>query len=268
MFEVDQGMDGIRLTVECGLARVTFARPERRNSMTVAMIALMRDVVREVAARGDVKVVLVDAEGKDFCAGVDLDEFAGVPDPAEHARTGVVWARRTVEALYSISVPVITAVQGAAAGGGLGIALSGDIILAARDARFVMPNSRLGLSPDSGVSWQLVRRLGAARAMDVLLTGRTVSAEVAYDWGLVSRLVAPDELNGEAERIAADLAAGPTSALIATKRLARAAQQQVLSVQLRDEQDSFGRLGGRADQVEGVAAFVERRAPEFGSRAS
>lgn len=255
--------DLIRLTYSASLARITFARPQRRNSLTIAMVERVRDLLREVANHPDIRVVLIDAEGEHFCAGVDLDEFATVPDRAEHARRGVELAQQAVAALHSIAVPVVTAVQGSVAGGGMGLALSGDIILATSSTRFVAAYSKLGLSPDAGVSWRLVRRLGTARAMDILLTGRPVSAEEAYRWGLVSRLVAPEELGNEAERIAAELAAGPTAALIATKRLARSAMEQDLLSQLSDEQESFARLGGQPDQIEGVAAFVERRSPMF-----
>ncbi|GAA3954554.1 enoyl-CoA hydratase-related protein [Gordonia caeni] len=231
--------------------------------MTLDMIEWLRDCARTVAARTELGAVLIDAEGHDFCAGVDLAEFDAIPDAAEHARRGVTLAQQAIAAFHSIPVPVITAVQGSAAGGGLGIALSGDIVLAASDARFIAPYSQLGLSPDGGVSWQLVRLLGSARATDALLTGRPIVADEIFALGLVSRLYPRDELRFEAEQIATDLANGPTAALIATKRLARSASAQGFEDQLRDELESFARLGGQPDQIEGVAAFVERRPPAF-----
>jgi 2-(1,2-epoxy-1,2-dihydrophenyl)acetyl-CoA isomerase len=256
--------DLIRFTCFDGLARITLARPDRHNCLTIGMVEAQRDIARELAGRADLRAVLIDADGPDFGTGVDLQEFAAAPDATAYARRGVALAQETIAAQSSIAAPVITAVQGVAAGGGLALALAGDIVLATPSTRFVAAYSKIGLSPDGGVSWQLARRLGPARALDILLTNRTISADDALVWGLISRVAPAESLRDEAERMATDLATGPAEALVAIKRLAWSALQRDLPEQLAAEEKSFAQLSGRPDQAEGVAAFVQRRVPKFG----
>lgn len=250
--------DFVRVRHEGPLTRVTLARPERRNSLTIDMVAALRDATRAIADNVDHGAVLVDAEGPDFCVGVDLHEFAARAGEGDYARTGVTLAQEAVAALWATRVPVVVAVQGTVTGGGLGIALCADLILVAEDARFLTSYTRIGMSPDGGVSWQLVRRVGAARAADLLLNNRVLGAAEASEWGLVNGVYPTGELAAAAELTALELAAGPAAALIATKRLIRAASLADHAAHLDAEAASFVALNESAEQRDRIAAFARR----------
>jgi 2-(1,2-epoxy-1,2-dihydrophenyl)acetyl-CoA isomerase len=254
----------VRLVVRGSVASVTLASPATGNALDLAMAEGLQDVATDIAGRPGLRAVQLDAEGRTFCVGGDLREFGAVADPASHVERVAAAAHGAITLLRGLSAPVVCVVQGAAGGGGLGLALVGDVVLAARQARFRVAYTAAGLSPDCGVSFHLGRVLGPALALDLALTNRSLTAEEAERCGLVSRVVDDGDLVVLASSVVRQLADGPAHALAATKRLLRAAADRSWDDQLAAEAASIAKLAGSAEGREGIAAFLERRAPTFG----
>ncbi len=256
----------VRWEMSGPVGRLTLARGEAGNALDLAMAEGLRDAAHRIAAgRGDVGCVLLDAEGPNFCVGGDLREFAAAADPSTYVQRLADTVHEALVVLVGSPVPVVTVVQGVAAGAGIGLALGGDLILAGRSARFRTAYTAVGLSPDCGVSWFLPRLLGTARAMDLVLTNRVLPAEDAERSGLVSRVVDDVDLGMEAVTTARLLAEGPREAIAQTKRLMRTALCADLEKHLVEEARAIARLIGTPDGREGVAAFLGKRPPRFGS---
>jgi 2-(1,2-epoxy-1,2-dihydrophenyl)acetyl-CoA isomerase len=245
-----------------GLARLRLVRPDAANAIDLAF-AIELEAAAETCRRGRARVVLITAEGRQFCGGGDLKSFAAQPDLAGHLREVTDHLHAGVAALVALDAPVIAAVQGPAAGAGLGLVGAADLVLAAESASFVVAYTRLGLSPDGSTSWFLPRLVGLRRALDLTLTNRVLDAAEALDWGLITRVVPDDELGQEAEALAKSLATGPTAAFGEAARLLRAASSRDLPTQLRAEADALVTRARGVDGREGVAAFAERRPPNF-----
>jgi 2-(1,2-epoxy-1,2-dihydrophenyl)acetyl-CoA isomerase len=261
--ETGRTFSTIRAEVDDGLATLTLARPDAGNAIDLTMAQELGEVTTAWATDPGVRAVLLQAEGRSFCVGGDVKGFAGQADLPAHLTAIVTHLHAALLRLTRMPAPVVAAVQGSAAGGGLGIALAADLVLVGASARFVVAFTAVGLSPDSSSSWSLPRLVGLRRALDLALTNRPMSAEEAVAEGLASRVVADDELAAEARQLARTLADGPTGALGATKRLLRGSLQQDLEVQLELEAASLATAGGTADGREGIAAFVEKRPPRF-----
>ena len=251
-------------SLDAGVARLTLNRPDRLNSFTVQMHQEVAAALSQVEAAEGVRVFLLTGAGRGFCAGQDLSDRAVAPGQA--VDLGVSLEQRynpLVERLIALPVPVICAVNGVAAGAGANLALAADIVLAARSAWFIQSFANIGLIPDSGGSWILPRLVGQARALGLALTGQPVSAEQAEAWGMIWRAVDDTDLMAEAEVLIAKFAAGPTKGLAATKQLIRAAWGRDLGDHLRCEVSTQRELGATADYAEGVAAFMDKRPPNF-----
>ncbi|MFI5793473.1 enoyl-CoA hydratase/isomerase family protein [Streptomyces sp. NPDC051677] len=258
--------DRVRWSVEDKVARLTLARPEAGNALDMAMAAALQDAADRVvkgAADGTVRVAVLEAEGPTFCVGGDLREFAGAEDRGQKVKEVADALHRAILALRACRVPVVSVVHGTAAGGGIGMALAADIVLAASEAKLRLAYTAGGLTPDCGATWVLTQRLGPARALDLALTNRVVTGAEAAAWGLVSRAVPAAELPAESARVAEALRSGPAGAFAEAKRLVGAAQGRSLAEQLRDERDTIGRQIGTPEAYEGIAAFFEKRTPEF-----
>jgi 2-(1,2-epoxy-1,2-dihydrophenyl)acetyl-CoA isomerase len=246
------------------IARITLNRPDRLNSFTVQMHDELRDAL---ASLGDARVVVLSGAGRGFCAGQDLNDRAVAPgQTVDLGETVERYWNPLVRTLTSLPQPVIARVNGVAAGAGANIALACDIVVAARSAKFIESFSAIGLIPDSGGTWHLPRLIGQARALGLALTGEPLGAEQAAEWGLIWKAVEDGALDAEVEAIANKLASLPPLGLAATKEMIRSSWQYSLDEELGRQAGAMRRLGFTQDYREGVAAFLEKRQPNFTGR--
>jgi 2-(1,2-epoxy-1,2-dihydrophenyl)acetyl-CoA isomerase len=256
--------DRIELGVASGLAHVRLTRPQAHNAIDRVMSRRLLEVAGELAGRSDLRAVLIDAEGEDFTVGGDLRYLDGAGDRlSAELEVMVGHFHAALLTFHTLRVPVVTAVQGAAAGGGLGLLWCADAVLMADDARLVSGFSRLGLAGDGGSSWAVPRLAGARRAWRFLADAQPLSAADALEWGLVSEVVPAAELELRATELARRLAAGPTRAYGSLRRLIAAAPASSWADQLDSERQVMRELSTSDDARDGIAAFVERRAPSF-----
>lgn len=248
-----------------GVARITLNRPERLNSFNVAMHEELREALAIVAADRRTRVLVLTGAGRGFCAGQDLADRSVAPGaaPPDLGESIDKYYGPLVLALRRLPLPVVCAVNGVAAGAGANLALACDLVLAARSASFVEAFCKLGLVPDTGGSYFLPRLIGSARATGLAMLGDKLGAQQAADWGLIWKCVADDELRAETDALARHFAAAPTLGLARTKQALQASGFNTLEAQLDLERDFMRELGRSADYREGVAAFLDKRAPRF-----
>lgn len=254
--------ESVTLAIDGGVARIGL----NRAVLDMDVARTLRDAVAEVAATSDVGAMVLHAVGEVFCVGGDLNASARAERPGEFIAELAGTMHDAILALRELHVPVISVVQGACAGGGIGLALAADLVLAERTARFRVAYTAVGLSSDCGVSWALTDAIGPARANDLILTNRPVDAVEAERLGLVSRVVEPGTGYGAALQLAQTLAAGPRHALARSAALVRAASTTPLAEHLRAEATSIAELIDTPDGAEGVAAFLDKRPAHFGQR--
>ena len=214
--------DVVLMTVEAGVASITLNRPAHGNAMSLEVMEGLQRLFRDAEADPDCHVAVIHGSGRVFCGGGDLGDLSKAADHAELKVRMVTALQDTMFAIAASRLIVISAVNGAAAGAGLGLVLNTDIVLASSKASFHGAYGAIGLSPDAGVSYLLPLAVGAKRAATVLVTGARVSAEEAHAWGLVASLHEPEEVDARAEELARRLAAGATQALAPTKKLLNA----------------------------------------------
>jgi 2-(1,2-epoxy-1,2-dihydrophenyl)acetyl-CoA isomerase len=244
---------------------LTLNRPDRLNAFNEEQHLALRAALEACAAEADCRAVVLTGAGRGFCAGQDL----GDRDPATMGEAPDLGA--TIETLYNplvrqiraLEKPVVCAVNGVAAGAGANIALACDIVLAAKSARFIQAFSKIGLVPDSGGTWFLTRHLGEARAKALALLAHPLPAEDAAAWGLIWEAVEDDKLMAEAEALAKNFSDGPTKAYALTKQAIHAASTNSLDDQLELERTLQRQAGFSDEYKEGVAAFLEKRPPNY-----
>lgn len=262
--EIHQGSAAVICEIERAVATIRLGIP----SLGVAAKQRLLDAVESVAVDDSVRAVILTGTGRVFSAGQDLGEHAeALRDPtADPFATIVEHYNPLILALTSMAKPVVAAINGTCAGAGLGIALACDVRVAAAGARFTTAFTSIGLTPDSGLSASLARAIGAARASELVLLADPFTAEDALSWGLVGRVVAPEELASTARGVADRLAAGPTLAYATAKRAMRqawgAGRTDVLSAEAHDQ----SMLGATEDHRGAVAAFLAKSRPEFHGR--
>lgn len=259
------------ITVEIaeGVATLTLNRPTQLNSLNKGLIDDMRNALRALGKDDSVRALIVTGSGRGFCAGADLSN-AGFDDgvsrtPGESVSHSMeIGYNPLVRDLTTFPKPVVVAVNGVAAGGGVGLALCGDIVIASTSSYFVQVfTPRLGLVPDMGCTWFLPQLLGRARARALAMFGDRLPAEKAAEWGLIWQCVADDQLLNEARKIATRLASGPQKALRELKRVLDEAPFKTLFEQLENERITQRMLGDGEDFREGVVAFLTKREPQF-----
>lgn len=254
----------IDLTVEAGVARLRLVRGDGVNAIDPAWVAALEEAVAACERDASVRALLICAEGKAFTVGGDLQHFGGRLDRLPDALEEMIRPfHETLGRLAELPVPIVCAVQGAVAGGGLGLLWCADVVLASEDAKLATGFRRLGLSGDGGSSWWLPRLVGMPRARQMIIGGRVVSAAEAEEWGLVTRVVPRARLHDEALATACDLAAGPTLAFGEMRRLLARAFSVDVQEGLRAELDAIVRTGATADARDGIAAFGQRREAKF-----
>ncbi len=254
----------IRLEQSPGaVATLTIDRPDKLNALSAQTVDELRAAVEQVG-ESDARCLLITGEGRGFSSGADLAAGGGLPDDV-----GASLEKHfnpLMEAIFALPIPVVAAVNGAAAGAGASLALAADIVIAARSAYFLQAFVNIGLIPDAGATWILPRLVGRARAMEMMMLGERIPAEQALEWGLVSRVVEDEALVSEAATLAERLARGPTRALGLIRRLAREAQHLPLSEALAAERIAQ-RDAGRTEDFRGaVMSFLQKQQPRFEGR--
>ncbi len=260
-------MDTIKLEHAAGVATITLNRPDAFNALNLALARELFAAVLQVDEDPAVRCVVITGAGKAFCGGGDVKEFAdGLPRIGVLIKELTTYVHGAVSRLVRTPKPVLTAVNGVAAGGGLSLALAGDLVLAAESARFAMAYSRIAATPDGSSTYWLPRLIGLRRAIELFYTNRVLSARDALEWGLVTR-VAPDaELIDTTRKLGEELAQGPTLALGRGKLLFHASTTESLETQMELESQSIAQSGHTEDFAEGVRAFAAKRPPSFKGR--
>jgi enoyl-CoA hydratase/carnithine racemase len=261
--------DDFDLTIDRGVATVTFARPERLNALTFEVYADLRDLLAELPHRGDVSVLVITGSGRGFCSGGDVQAIIGQLQGADR-RQLLEFTRMTgavVQGLRELPLPVVAAVNGVAAGAGAVIALAADIRLLAKSARFHFLFTKVGLAgADMGSAYLLPRLVGLGRATELLLLGEPVDATTALATGLANRVVDDGELAAEAAALAGRLASGPTLAHATTKLLLTRELDMSLNGAIELEAFAQALLMSSDDHAEFFRAFTAKREPEWTGR--
>ena len=248
---------------ESGVCEVTLHRPEARNAISTQLALTLIDTFRDLARDPGIRAVVISSSSeKAFCAGADLKERASFTDDDLLAQRPVIKA--LFASVRDLPMPAIAAVQGFALGGGFELALSCDLIVADETAVFGLTEVTVGLVPGGGGTQLLARRIGAGRAADLILTGRKVHAQEAFRLGIVDRLAPPGDVRGSAHQVAVSIAGNSPLAVRAAKRAVRAAFDARLGFDVEDS--AWHAAAVSADRREGIAAFAEKRSPNWSGR--
>jgi 2-(1,2-epoxy-1,2-dihydrophenyl)acetyl-CoA isomerase len=248
--------------------KIALNRPERMNAWSEGLSKDLLTVLREVAADETVRAVMLTGNGRAFCSGADLKDGAddAVAGKLDTYTTLTRWYHPIVTTIRQMPKPVLTAVNGPAAGAGLSLALAGDLVVAAESAYFMLAFVGIGLVPDGGASLFVPSRVGFARAAEMAMLGERVSAAKAVDWGLINSAWPDAEFAAKAGALLARLAAGPTRSYAGSKRELNHWMYDRMAAHLELEASIQGELAASADFVEGVSAFLQKRPPEFGGK--
>jgi 2-(1,2-epoxy-1,2-dihydrophenyl)acetyl-CoA isomerase len=256
-----------------GVLRIELDRPARKNSLDPASVRQIVEALEAAATDDDLRVVLLSGTGPDFCSGADWvssntsnGETSARPRPGSIQRRTALQAHRLIALLMEVQLPVVCQVQGWAAGLGCQIALAADFTVAAESSRFWLPFTQRGFTPDSGATWLVPRLVGVARAKDLLLLGRPLTGAQAADWGMIHRAVPEAELDATAAELVAELARSASVAVGLTKRAIHRSLETGLSEAMEHEATALELSSRTGDFREGLAAFKERRDPEFKGR--
>ncbi len=257
------------LTVIDGpVARITFNRPMARNAITSPMVTAFAAFLQEVAVNDKVRCVVLTGTGDHFMAGGDVGGFGEALKLTAQER-GAEFKRRASDSiplfkrLLTLPQPVVARIRGACAGAGVGFASCCDFVVADETAMFLVAHVNIGTSPDGATSYALPRKVGASRALEMAMLGNRINVRQAHEWGLVNRLVVPEQLDTELDALVNRIIALPASAVRNIKVLFGRSAHNALDAQLHLEAEKFGACAAEDDFVEGVSAFLEKRRAEF-----
>lgn len=254
------------VTAHGPVAVLTMNHPEVMNAASITMVEGLIAALKYIEASSEFRAVVLTGEGRGFCSGANLSEGVsrrtseGPPDAGEALETAY---HPLLRRLRNLRMPLVTAVNGAAAGVGMSLALMGDLILAGRSAYFLQAFARIGLVPDGGSTWLLPRLVGLARARELSFLAERLPAETALEWGLINRVYGDDALMDEALKLATRLAEGPTQSLSLIRRLYWETTSNSFEQQIDLERQSQKIAGSSQDFVEGVTAFLQKRPAKF-----
>jgi len=256
-------MEPVLVSLDAGVLRVTLNRPDTLNAFTIAMTQALAGAIARAESEAAIRCVLITGSGRGFCAGQDLTERDMNAKDIDLGGGLDTRYNPLVRRMRALEKPVVCAVNGVAAGAGANFALACDIVFAARSASFIQAFVKIGLVPDCGGTYFLPRLAGTQRAMALAMTGDRLSAEDAERFGVIWKCVDDAQLAPETERFARALAGGPTKSLGLIKKAMYSSADNTLAAQLDLERDLQREVGKGADYREGVAAFLEKRKPQF-----
>ncbi|WP_372995103.1 enoyl-CoA hydratase-related protein [Marinobacter sp.] len=249
---------------ETGVARLTFNRPEALNAINVPLAEAFLEAVQEINKLSGVRCIVLTGAGRAFMAGGDVSSMAGTSEQAGAAINAILDAvNPAILLLRGMDAPVIAAVRGVAAGAGLSLTLMADLVIAEENAKFLVAYNGIGAVPDCGGSWALAHKLGAGRAAELMLLGRTLSAAEARDWGMVNDIAPDGEFENRLNRMIGKVAQGPTRAYGAFRQLIDRANGDRLADHLEAERTAFLEMTRTEDFAEGVSAFLAKRTAAF-----
>lgn len=264
--QADGRFETVEFSRDGGVARIALNRPDRMNAWSVAVSAEIQAILGEIRDDDQTRVLLITGNGRGFCAGADLKDSGQSPDGRVIFDTDTTLRdgyNPIITALRELDKPVVTAVNGPAAGAGMSLALAGDIVVAAESAYFLLAFARIGLVPDGGASLFVPARIGFTRAAELALLADRLPAAKAAEWGLINFAWPDDEFAAKTDELVRKLANGPTRAYAGVKRELNAYLYGHLAQQLELEADLQRDLSKSADCTEGVAAFNEKRPARF-----
>lgn len=257
-------LETIQYRVDNGVAHVRFNRPEGANAVNPTFSRDLRQVMLAIEFDDSVKAASVTAEGKVFCAGGDLKLFAELgPELPQTASDMLVDFHAAIYKMNRIPKPFVAGVRGAAGGAGLSLMSAFDMVVSAESAKFTMAYTRAGVTPDGTSSYFIARHIGLRRMMDLTLTNRLLTAAEAESWGLVNRVVPDDDVDSAAAELAQSFADGPSWALGHAKHVIYEGYERGLESAGEFEGVTIARAMGTHDGQEGIAAFAEKRSPDF-----
>ncbi|MFT4997400.1 MAG: 2-(1,2-epoxy-1,2-dihydrophenyl)acetyl-CoA isomerase [Chitinophagales bacterium] len=256
--------ENIQYQVKNSIATITLNRPNSANSINILLAQELNDVSIKIYSDDSIRAVIITGNGKMFSAGGDLASFAAYGDKISDGLRTITSALHSATSNFArMNKPVITAINGTAAGAGFSLAIAGDFAISADTAKYTLAYTGAGLSPDGSSTYVLPRLVGVRKAMELIITNRVLTAAEALDWGLISEVVATAELMSRANELATQLANGPSAAYGQVKNLLMSSFQNGYETQLQLESDGIANMASTSDGKEGIAAFLEKRKPNF-----
>jgi 2-(1,2-epoxy-1,2-dihydrophenyl)acetyl-CoA isomerase len=254
----------VLFTVADGIARVTLNRPDAGNAVDLAMARALLAASIRCQTDAEIRCVVLTGAGRLFCAGGDVGLFRSSGDRVDMMLSELAGTLHMALTRFArMAKPLLVLVNGPAAGAGLSLAIAGDVVLCGRSAHFTAAYATLGLTPDGGMSWLLPRLVGLRKAQEIILTNRRIKADEAEAIGLVTRTVEDEALTDEGDRLAAQLSQAAVGALGAARSLLRQSLESSFETQLEREAEAITRAGGAGECREGLAAYFDRRPPNF-----
>ena len=257
-------LETLDFSISNNIATITLNRPENANALNPIMAKELSNMAIECDENKDIRAVIIEGSGKMFCAGGDLKAFSDAGDSAPALIKQMAGDLHIAISRFSrMDAPTIAAVNGTAAGAGFSIAISADVVISTKSAKFVMAYTNAGLSPDGSSTYFLPRRIGDRRARELMLTNRVLSAEKALEWGLINKIVDQKNLSTTTRELAEEFASGPTLAYGKVKNLLNASFDNGLETQMELETRGISDMARSSDGREGIQAFLNKRKPNF-----